>query len=100
MHEEAHSHLSQPQKSHHQKQIIGEIFSIGSLPERSLFDQVKVAGYVTPGAALMSSSSADITPTPSDEILPTTSSQLRASTVMSVCFFDKLKFNSIIKGPR
>ena len=84
MREDTQPHLSQPLKNHHPKQMVEETFSTTSVSDRSLFDQVKVAGYVAPGATFMSPSPTDITPTPSDEILPSSSSQLTSSTVMPV----------------
>lgn len=67
-----------------------DIFNVTPVPERTMFDQPKVAGYVTSGASLVNSSPVDITPTSSDEIPVSAPPQLTTPAVLPVNNFDKL----------
>ncbi|KAH9286763.1 RNA-binding motif, single-stranded-interacting protein 1 [Echinococcus granulosus] len=84
MHDETQRHLCQALKTQHHNQMAEDIFNVAPLPERTMFDQAKMAGYVTSGASLMNSSSVDITPTSSDEIPAPAPPQLTTPTVMPV----------------
>ncbi|VDM26610.1 unnamed protein product [Hydatigera taeniaeformis] len=77
-------HLCQALKTQHHNQMSEDIFNVTSVPERTMFDQAKVADYVASGATLINSSPVDITPTSSDEIPTPAPSQLTTPAVLPI----------------
>ncbi|KAL5112332.1 RNA-binding motif single-stranded-interacting protein 1 [Taenia crassiceps] len=77
-------HLCQALRTQHHGQIAEDIFNVTSVPDRTMFDQPKVAGYVASGASLMNSSPVDITPTSSDEIPAPAPPQLTTPAVLPI----------------
>ncbi|KAL5962065.1 RNA-binding motif single-stranded-interacting protein 1 [Taenia solium] len=77
-------HLCQALRTQHHNQMAEDIFNVPSVPERTMFDQTKVAGYVASGSSLMNTSPVDITPTSSDEISAPAPPQLTTPAVLPI----------------